>query len=113
MTSTSGDSDQERTTAQVLVAILNERERQLEKWGEQRHADGTGYNNTFYGESFADVADDLRVINYSYVGGVWCWILLEEVFEALAEEDQGKLREELIQAAAVITAWIEDIDTRK
>ena len=42
----------------------------------------------------------------------WRHILLEEVFEALAESDPAKLRTESIQSAAVIAAWVEDIDSR-
>lgn len=42
----------------------------------------------------------------------WRHIFLEEAFEALAETDPAKLREELIQALAVGVAWIEDIDSR-
>lgn len=37
-------------------------------------------------------------------------ILLEEVFEAMAEEDAAKLRVELVQTAAVAVAWVEKID---
>lgn len=40
-------------------------------------------------------------------------IFLEEVFEALSEEDQEKLREELVQTAAVAVAWVEKIDRDK
>lgn len=39
-------------------------------------------------------------------------MLLEEVFEAMAESDLVKLRAELVQTSAVCVAWIEDIDSR-
>ncbi|WPM94355.1 hypothetical protein VG1_CDS0031 [Arthrobacter phage Cupello] len=39
-------------------------------------------------------------------------ILLEEVFEATAEEDPATLRKELVQVAAVTAQWIEAIDRR-
>lgn len=42
----------------------------------------------------------------------WWHILREEVFEASAEVDPAKLREELIQVAAVAMKWIEAIDRR-
>jgi hypothetical protein len=42
----------------------------------------------------------------------WDGVLLEEVFEALAETDPAKLRTELVQVAAVIVNWLEDIDSR-
>jgi hypothetical protein len=46
--------------------------------------------------------------------GVCTWrdILLEEVAEAFAEDDPGRLRAELIQVAAVATQWVEAIDRR-
>lgn len=44
--------------------------------------------------------------------GTWVHILSEEFFEALAEEDDARLRVELIQCAAVIKSWIRDIDER-
>ena len=40
----------------------------------------------------------------------WTDILLEEVFEALAETDPARLREELVQVAAVALAIVEDLD---
>jgi hypothetical protein len=39
-------------------------------------------------------------------------IFIEEVAEALAESDQAKLREELIQVAAVALKWVRVIDER-
>jgi hypothetical protein len=39
-------------------------------------------------------------------------IALEEVFEALVETDPAKLRDELLQVAAVAVAWVEAIDRR-
>lgn len=76
---------------QIIQQILDERERQDAKWGEQNH-------------------DDYR----------WLAILTEEVGElaqaALHDEFGGKhagtLRDELIQAAAVAVAWVECIDRR-
>lgn len=40
----------------------------------------------------------------------WDGILLEEVFEALAEADPAAMRAELVQAAAVIVNMIECLD---
>jgi len=42
----------------------------------------------------------------------WADILLEEVFEALAEDDPAALRVELIQVAAVAVQWVEAIDRK-
>jgi hypothetical protein len=43
----------------------------------------------------------------------WRDILLEEVYEAFAETDSDRLREELIQVAAVALSWVDAIDRRK
>lgn len=75
----------------ALRAIIQERERQDEKWGEQNH-------------------DDYR----------WLAILVEEVGElsqcALHDEfgghAAGKLRQELIQVAAVAVSWLECLNRR-
>lgn len=74
----------------VLSEVRAERGRQDAKWGEQNH-------NDF----------------------VWGAILGEEVGEAQQqalwlhfEKGEGDVRGELIQAAAVIVAWIECIDRR-
>lgn len=42
----------------------------------------------------------------------WDGILLEEVYEAMAEDDPAKLRAELVQVAAVACAWVQAIDRR-
>lgn len=76
-------------TDAVLMEIASERARQDARWGEQNH-------------------DDF----------VWGAILGEEIgeaYRAILEDrfgDGGNLREELVQAAAVIAAWIECIDRR-
>ena len=96
---------------EVLAAVADERLRQDERWGEQNHPDGTGH----YEDGDAAKADRLK-IQYAIASqnGVLNWrlILLEEVYEALAESDPERLREELIQVAAVAVAWAECIDRR-
>lgn len=75
-------------TLEVLLAVENERNRQIAKWGDQRHR-----------------------------AGDWLLILMEEIGEvskAMLERKDTTIRnekhitEELIQCAAVLTAWIED-----
>lgn len=83
--------------------------RQDIRWGEQNHPDGTGLTE-----------DDTRVarvkaLNDHYVAEdslTWRDILLEEVYEVFAETDPARLREELVQVAAVAVAWVEAIDRR-
>lgn len=105
----------------VFNDIALERRRQDSKWGEQNHPNGTGPYRTLFGlnypvsaKYFRDLRD--RAIyttdkNASCSGALsYADILLEEVFEAMAESDPQKLREELIQCAAVAVAWVQKID---
>lgn len=108
----------------VLDEIAAERARQDRTWGEQNHPDGTGPRVAFAGRLafMADVAADMRRACKAAAGEVpglehhgpvtWRHILLEEVYEALAEDEPGKLRAELVQVAAVAVAWIGAIDRR-
>lgn len=93
----------------ILEEVRDERRRQDDLWGEQNHPDGTG------GETWASNADNFRALcdlKHKMGQGTWLDILLEEAFEASAEDDPDKLRAELIQVAAVATAWVEAIDRR-
>lgn len=96
-------------TAPVIQEIVIERDRQNARWGVQNHPDGTGHEA--YGMTLAsarEVCDDA-----ARAGTVtWDLILMEEVYEAVAEEDPVRLRAELIQVAAVAVAWVEAIDRR-
>lgn len=118
----------------VLEEVAAERARQDAKWGEQNHPDGTGQfplvNVQVASIEHAGIFDptptlgNLRAEVLARVatkatddqareGRVdWRDILLEEVFEALAEVEPGSLRTELIQVAAVATQWVEAIDRR-
>lgn len=103
----------------VLADVRMERERQHRKWGEQNHPDGTG-------DGFADAwANDCGLNSISFAAseakreceaafragaGTYTHILMEEMFEALAESDKAKLRAELVQIAAVAVAWVEKLD---
>lgn len=96
----------------VFVAFEAERLRQIEKWGNQngKRKDGTG--DPF----FLNWANEYKRQNDEREAagkpGVWSKILLEEVFEGLAEATGPDLVKELIQAGAVITAWLEDLAFR-
>jgi hypothetical protein len=92
----------------VLVDVADERIRQDDKWGIQDHPDGT--DDTFAVNR--DVHTRLCNDAFSVGKGTWRHILSEEVFEAYAETDVVKLRVELIQVAAVASAWVEAIDRR-
>lgn len=90
-------------------AVDAERQNQLAKWGDQRHPDGTG------GPVMRQRADEARA-QCQYLaangGSDWRAVLLEEVYEAMAEDNPFRLRVELIQSAAVIAAWLSDLDRR-
>lgn len=113
--------------AKIADEILVERFKQDQKWGEQNHPDGTGpdslplYNtNVFVDDSDAAITlakkftktTDERFSGKGDRPGTWADILLEEIFEAMAEDDPEKLVNELIQSAAVIVAWVEAIRRR-
>lgn len=90
-------------------AIDEERRNQIRKWGDQHHPDGTGRTVDIY------LRDDaIHETQSAAARGevTWAMILKEEVFEAFAERDPEHLRIELIQAGAVIAAWLADMDTR-
>jgi hypothetical protein len=103
-------------TQDVLAEVAAERKRQNAKWGEQNHPDGTGpetYWQLDDDERANDAARIYRVITQQRAERgelTWKDIWLEEIAEALAENDPAKLRAELVQAVAVGVAWIEKID---
>lgn len=93
----------------VLGEVASEHERQNVKWGEQNHPDGTGSS------MYKGLADTHKVLCSAAASkGLCTWrhILQEEVAEAFAESDPVRLREELVQVAAVAVQWIEAIDRR-
>jgi hypothetical protein len=104
----------------ILDEIKAERARQDERWGEQNHPDMTGGAQRVVREMFDEWAGNYREINNGAFNPCdtdrrldWTGILLEEVYEALAESDPTKIRAELIQVAAVAAAWAECIDRRE
>ncbi|MFI7678533.1 hypothetical protein [Actinophytocola sp. NPDC049390] len=100
----------------VLSEVWHERIRQDERWGEQNHPDlDPRLPRHVPLRDFAAFARHWKAANeYAVSQGAESWdgILLEEVYEALSEEDPAKLRAELIQVAAVAVAWVEAIDRR-
>lgn len=111
----------------VQRLVAEERDRQNAKWGEQNHPDGTGPDsrplrpeqgfNFMQGNVPASLLSDAfkAATDRHAAAGVCTFadILLEEVFEAVAESDPKKLRAELIQVAAVAQQWVEAIDRRE
>lgn len=102
----------------IVAEIVGERARQDEKWGEPHDVpNGTGPSVTFPGgDTFRELRDEIQAIvngAAAFGGSRMSWVLLEEVFEALTEDDDKKLREELIQVAAVAAKWVQIIDARE
>ncbi|MFF2475123.1 NUDIX hydrolase [Streptomyces sp. NPDC058066] len=95
--------------ARHLVDLDAERQRQLEKFGEQHHSDGTSLN---YQRHLADEERAACDAAFRNGRGTWRHVLAEEVAEAFAEKDPAQLRAELVQVSAVCAAWIADIDSR-
>lgn len=100
--------------AGVLVEIAEERARQEELWGEQNHPVLSSSPNTFVARrSHAARADVFKRRNDRRAKEsnlAWDDIILEEVYEALAEEDPARIRAELVQAAAVVVNMIQGLD---
>lgn len=96
--------------ARFVADIDIERQRQLAKFGDQRHPDGTALTED------RDRADRARHVcdSMAWLGQLsWRDVLHEEVQEAFAESDPAKLRAELVQVAALCAAWISDLDRRE
>lgn len=102
----------------IFHQIAQERIAQFQKWGEQNHpclVEGLlKYTpqdmTTEYGipsESFAKHLCDNAFANNV---GTFAHILVEELSEAVSAFDIKDRRQELVQAAAVVVAWIEKID---
>ncbi|MEU5979406.1 NUDIX hydrolase [Streptomyces sp. NPDC047315] len=96
--------------AALAVDIDQERQRQIAKYGEQRHQDGTG--NVEDQKS----AESARAWCHAAFGsgyGTWADVLAKVVAQVNAERDRARLRAALVQVAAVCAAWVADIDSRK
>jgi hypothetical protein len=103
----------------ILGEIFTERQKQDAKWGVQNHPD---WSFDYYNESLfvivGDANDAKELCDEAFAAkrGSYTHILLEEMQEAFAEARDGekeKLREELIQIAAVAVAWIEKLDRER
>lgn len=94
----------------MFALIYAERQRQIEKWGAERHlpdgCDLRAYPMAEYCKVLVDHLAERGEIT-------WAAILMEEVLEAMTETDPENLAKELVQVAAVCCAWTEDIKTRK
>lgn len=106
-------------TNKILEQILEERVRQDNKWGEQNHPilDQVIINSEAKRmcEEFEIPSENrakyLCEINHGRGTGTYMHILIEEISEvASSGKDIVKMRQELIQTAAVVIAMIESLD---
>lgn len=108
----------------ILTKIADERERQIAKWGEcQRlndsptRMDRQGLSSfEFFGLPSEGEERSSEQAAANLGRSTWVHVLLEEFCEAIAEADDGnelKLEKELVQCAAVIVQWLEDIELRR
>jgi hypothetical protein len=111
-------------TREVLTDVHMERLRQEQLWGEQNHPIliSTGKDAEVTRETYRRYAETWKKLNAARIeiqnsfdtpkdrNCSWDGILLEEVFEALAEDEPRKIRAEMVQVAAVAVACIECLD---
>ena len=106
-------------TSSVLQDVAAERARQFATYGTNENIkDGTGRAWLFplSQKSPAAIEAEFRE-NYEahetvYGAPTWVHLVREEVAEAFAETDPDRLREELLQVAALCVSWVEKIDQR-
>ena len=106
----------------IAHQVLQECNKQVEKWGEQNHPclDQTLLNRPggctpermcqHYEIPSEGRAKFMCDNAFKTKQGTYSHILVEEVAEAISEQDPVKRREELVQVAAVAIAQIEKID---
>ena len=115
-----------RDQARVVIDVLTERVRQDCKWGVQEHPSvdkgllsrPTSCSPLRMAEEYeiptADRAKALCQIAAERNACTWAHIAVEELCEAVEAGVTGDVecREELVQLAAVVVAWIECLDRR-
>lgn len=99
----------------ILDEVGSELDRQIEKWGIQRHPDGTDPHKPMSYIGLAHVIRDQAKASCDRAARdgrvTWRFIAAEELFEAFAEPAaSAELRTELIQLAAVCISWVRDLD---
>lgn len=94
---------------EVLNLIFGEVKRQHVLWGEQSHPDGTGAPGM---KGLVEAVQEANRQREESGELTFQDILEEEFLEAVAETDPTRLKEELIQVAAVAVTWVMAIDRR-
>lgn len=105
-------------TVNVLSDVRAERARQFARYGTNEDlVDGTGPQVEWLGEyTAADIEKSLRskyeAHEAEFGKPTFRHLVAEEVAEAFQENNPKRLREELLQVAALAVSWIEKIDAR-
>lgn len=112
--------DDGQLMTRVLKDIQEERARQLTKWGIQHRPQLItvplkDYHHRKAEELLAKALCDFaerQGVQPGHTGGAsWEHIINEELAEACLAQSKDERRAELVQCAAVIVAWIEDLDS--
>lgn len=93
-----GDIVRSATTQRVLLHVLGERERQDDKWGTQNHPQMTWLG--ILAEEFGEAAKEVNELHFRSE-----WVGNADV--------RQRLRQELVQVAAVAVAAIESLDRNR
>lgn len=100
-----------RVRTSITREVLVERMRQTTKYGVQRHRDRLAFEAVEF-ELAEMLTEAERQINADPDRKTWQSILLQQVYGAMAADELPEMRAGLVKAAAVLVAWVEDIDTR-
>ena len=108
-------------TERVLADVLAHRGEQFAEYGDNADLeDGTGKDvrwlatmPSFSTRSTAELIEVRLREEYGTHGvPTWMHLVREEVAEAFMESDPVRLREELVQVAALCVSWVEQLDAR-
>jgi hypothetical protein len=102
----------------IYTEIIEERQKQDIKWGQQNHpivSHLDTYSNGLPILSDYDICNEERakfLCNWNAQMGSLTWghIIIEELVEAMSAKTKEEMRTELIQCAAVIIAMIESLE---
>lgn len=122
---TEGVINQDPAKGLVFAEIALERLRQDEKWGADREIPSihplveAAVSTAVIGSisQFHGVIPELQAKHnckscFDHGIGSWAIIAVEEMAEVIEAATDNERRQELVQLAAVIVAWIENIDRR-
>lgn len=105
-------------TYSVLLDVASERQQQFARYGTNAELEnGTGPDVRWL--SPLAKAADAALIEHGFRRDyeeqyqiTWMHLVREEVAEAFCERDPARLREELVQVAALCVSWVEKLDQR-